>query len=138
MIPYRNRTETLSIYRRPETETGDQTGEGDRDKNQTKTKTRERHSAGLWKKKLPELLSSLTPLAERREQRCSTKEAKQMEEVAGLPVEKRTEAAAAWLASLEKRPDNVIQALCNKFGLRALQACEACKKAQEIRSAANA
>lgn len=39
MIPYRNSTETLSIYKRQETETGDQTGEGDRDQNHTDTKT---------------------------------------------------------------------------------------------------
>lgn len=39
MIPYRNSTETLSIYKRQETETGDQTGEGNADQNQTDTKT---------------------------------------------------------------------------------------------------
>jgi len=38
MIPYRDSIETLSIYKRQETETGDQTGEGDRDQNQTETK----------------------------------------------------------------------------------------------------
>jgi hypothetical protein len=39
VIPYRNSTETLSIYKRQKTETGDQTGEGDRDQNHTDTKT---------------------------------------------------------------------------------------------------
>lgn len=36
MIPYRNSIETLSIYKRPETETG----EGNRDQNQNDTETK--------------------------------------------------------------------------------------------------
>lgn len=141
MIPYRNSIETVPIYKRQETETGDQTGDGNRDPDKTETKTRDHLSVGLLKGRglgsaIGKLLPSAT--ADRSSPGISMADAQWFEDVAKLPVEERTRAAAKWLASLDERPEQVIQALCNRFGLRALQACEVCRMAQDIRSAANA
>ncbi|CAN7292495.1 hypothetical protein [Neorhizobium sp. LjRoot104] len=46
----------------------------------------------------------------------------------------RVSAAARWLSEQTVAPPNPITAIRQKFSLTALQSCEVCKLAQEIRS----
>lgn len=41
--------------------------------------------------------------------------------------------AAHWLADQTETPPQVVHILCTRFGLSALQACEACKMASNFR-----
>jgi hypothetical protein len=46
----------------------------------------------------------------------------------------RVSAAARWLSEQTTPPTNPITAIRQKFSLTALQSCEVCKLAQELRS----
>jgi hypothetical protein len=46
----------------------------------------------------------------------------------------RVSAAARWLSEQTTPPTNPIAAIRQKFSLTALQSCEVCKLAQELRS----
>lgn len=46
----------------------------------------------------------------------------------------RVSAAARWLSEQTVAPSNPITAIRQKFSLTALQSCEVCKLAQELRS----
>ncbi|RVK59141.1 hypothetical protein [Sinorhizobium meliloti] len=48
--------------------------------------------------------------------------------------EDKVRAAARWLSDQNPVPPHVVNVLKTKFDLKALQACEACKLAQEYRS----
>jgi hypothetical protein len=48
----------------------------------------------------------------------------------------KVRAAATWLSKQNPVPAKVVNVLQAKFNLKALQACEACKLAQDFRSAA--
>ncbi|MEY9100506.1 hypothetical protein ABIA24_003415 [Sinorhizobium fredii] len=50
--------------------------------------------------------------------------------------EEKVRAAARWLSEQNPVPAHVVNVLKTKFDLKALQACEACKLAQDFRSAA--
>ncbi|RVE97204.1 hypothetical protein CN172_26505 [Sinorhizobium meliloti] len=45
-----------------------------------------------------------------------------------------TVAAAQWLADQKEPPERAVPTLKQKFGLSALEACRACRLAQEFRS----
>lgn len=49
-------------------------------------------------------------------------------------VELAIEKAAMWLSEQQATPPQVIAVLCKEFELSALQACEACKLAQQYRT----
>lgn len=53
-----------------------------------------------------------------------------------MASDNKVRAAARWLSEQEPVPAQVVSVLKSKFGLRALQACEACKMGQDYRSAA--
>lgn len=50
--------------------------------------------------------------------------------------DEKVRAAATWLSEQDPVPAHVVNVLKTKFDLKALQACEACKLAQDFRSAA--
>lgn len=52
----------------------------------------------------------------------------------GLSSQEKVRAAATWLSKQNPVPPHVVNVLRTKFDLKALQACEACKLAQEYRS----
>ncbi|MEY9631305.1 hypothetical protein ABIA27_006340 [Sinorhizobium fredii] len=47
--------------------------------------------------------------------------------------DEKVRAAARWLSEQDPVPPHVVNVLKTKFDLRALQACEACKLAQDLR-----
>ncbi|MEY9782293.1 arsenate reductase-like glutaredoxin family protein [Sinorhizobium fredii] len=54
----------------------------------------------------------------------------------GLPSEEKVRAAATWLSEQNPVPPHVVNVIKTKFDLKALEACEACKLANEFRRAA--
>ena len=48
-------------------------------------------------------------------------------------VVEKVRAAAAWLSEQDPPPTHVVNVLKSRFALKALQACEACKLAQDFR-----
>lgn len=52
----------------------------------------------------------------------------------GVVPEEKVRAAARWLSKQDPAPSHVVDVLRGMFGLKALQACEACKLAQAYRS----
>lgn len=51
-------------------------------------------------------------------------------------ADEKVRAAATWLSEQNPVPPHVVNVLKSKFELKALQACEACKLAVELRRAA--
>ncbi|WP_085043802.1 hypothetical protein [Ensifer aridi] len=51
-------------------------------------------------------------------------------------ADQKVRAAARWLSEQNPVPPHVVNVIKTKFELSALQACEACKLAQDFRSAA--
>ncbi|RVO50837.1 hypothetical protein CN090_13255 [Sinorhizobium meliloti] len=51
-------------------------------------------------------------------------------------ADEKVRAAARWLSEQDTVPAHVVNVIKTKFDLNALQACEACKMAQDFRSAA--
>ncbi|RVK73181.1 hypothetical protein CN159_02185 [Sinorhizobium meliloti] len=51
-------------------------------------------------------------------------------------AEEKVRAAARWLSEQDPVPPHVVNVLKTKFDLKALQACEACKLAQDYRRVA--
>lgn len=49
-------------------------------------------------------------------------------------ADEKVRAAARWLSKQNSVPPHIVNVLKMKFDLKALQACEACKLAQEYRS----
>jgi hypothetical protein len=52
----------------------------------------------------------------------------------GVAQEEKVGAAAGWLSEQNPVPSHVVHFIKTKFELSALQACEACKAAQDIRA----
>ncbi|MEY9328264.1 hypothetical protein ABIA20_005298 [Sinorhizobium fredii] len=50
-------------------------------------------------------------------------------------ADEKVRAAARWLSEQNPVPPHVVNVIKTKFDLKALQACEACKLAQDYRSA---
>ncbi|RVL87596.1 hypothetical protein CN140_01295 [Sinorhizobium meliloti] len=54
----------------------------------------------------------------------------------GAASDEKVRAAARWLSEQDPAPPHVVNVLKTKFDLKALQACEACKLAQDYRRVA--
>lgn len=54
--------------------------------------------------------------------------------MSGLSSEEKVGAAARWLSEQNPVPPHVVYFIKTKFELSALQACEACRAAQDIRA----